>query len=215
MIRLVGVETLERLLRIERVNGNVVPVCCADHGVDRRKPLESATPRGVAEAFAHHQHGLASIAQPAEMGHQRTERRGRHLRSHLLDARRIAGDEVLLERVPRLVITSAPFESLHRVADQIAIARHADRQEGIERPQDGDQIPRPEIIIDEPRQRVADAGAVGPGAHVVLVEKNRKQPRSLARRLFLLVEFRADRRQLGLGRLTPFGLDESQAVDWV
>ena len=72
---------------------------------------------------------------------------------------------------------------------------------GSQRIHQADHVRRPELRLDEPRDRLAHRHA-GAAAHVVVVEENREQPHVVARRFDLLVVVGADllrrlRRRLG------------------
>ena len=95
-----------------------------------------------------------------------------------IDARRRAGDEVALVGVARLVLAPCGLERLDRLAHRVAIAGQPNREERIERLHDDDEIARRHIAIDESRAaRRARDRCWRRCADVVLVEKNREQPR--------------------------------------
>ena len=96
------------------------------------------------------------------------------------------------------------------------IAGHADRSGRLERIHHADHVRRPELGVDEPGQLSAH-GHARPAAHVVVVEKDRKEAHIVSRRLGLLVEVVADLLHRLLDRIggAAVELDQLDGVDFL
>src|SRR6478752_1104158 len=104
-------------------------------------------------------------------------------------------DRVSLEGRARLVVPTSSLELVDGLVKGSAIARQADLQQRLERPHDGDQITRTEVLVDEAMQRGSYYRGVR-RADEILVEVDSNHARVVARRLRTLVGRRSNAHNL-------------------
>jgi hypothetical protein len=105
----------------------------------------------------------------------------------------------LLELVLRRVVVLPAVELRYGPRHDIVISREPELGERGQRIHDGDHVRWQELRLDELDEGVTHRHAVG-ATHVIVVQKNRKQPHVIARRFALFVEIGSDRpRGLGVG----------------
>ena len=130
------------------------------------------------------------------MQREGVQRRRRDLGPELLDARRRAGDVVALVVVARRVIALAAAEVQDRLPVPVPVARETNREEGIERPHDDQEIARREVLVDEAQERRAHPRGIR-RADVIVVEEHGQQTRVGSR---------------GLGALVGVGFDRDERI---
>ena len=125
------------------------------------------------------------------MHDERLDRRQRDLIANLLDDLGRIVRVAFLELVARRIVVLASLELLHRLHHRVVIARHPDRRCRFERVHDADHVGRPDLRVEEARQRIAHREARA-APHVVVVEEDREQPDVVARRFRFFVVIGAD-----------------------
>jgi hypothetical protein len=160
----------------DRIDRHVRPIGGHDDGVEIRQQRVSAPPSRSRKGFGDDDQRLAGRAESSEMGGEGVEGGRGNLGAAALDLPGRAGDEVALEGAARHQVAPPRLEGLDGLDGGAAIAGEPDLQQRLERLQDDHQIVRPQILVDEPDQRVAHPFGARASRDVELVQEDGDQP---------------------------------------
>jgi hypothetical protein len=119
---------------------------------------------------------------------------------------------LLLGGVARRVLPFAAFERADRLHDRVVIARERQRRHRRQRIHDGQQVVGPDVLADEPDQRIAH-GHGAAARDVVIVEQNREDAHVLALGVEELVVARAELAGRQVVAPGAGGVDQLELID--